>query len=259
MVRLRKLQEICCGIYKKNKKGTDREQEDIVIPEEETAAEKEFNIEVGRCVLRVLPIKKSEPVGDRILRFLDTFLAHAYEKDNELFASKDEEDDGMQSASDTPTSRLTSRLVDLISPILASKDKVVRFRATQIIAHIVNTLESIDDELYHAIRQGLLKRIRDKESSVRVQAVIGLARLTGNEDEEGPDDNSTALLEKLIEIMQNDTSADVRKSLLSNLPLSQVTLPYLLERARDLDAPTRRTLYSRLLPTLAISAICLWE
>lgn len=157
----------------------------------------------------------------------------------------------MQSASDTPTSRLTSRLVDLITPILASKDKVVRFRATQIIAHIVNTLESIDDELYHAIRQVLLKRIRDKESSVRVQAVIGLARLTGNEDEEeGPDDNSTALLEKLIEIMQNDTSADVRKSLLSNLPLSQVTLPYLLERARDLDAPTRRTLYSRLLPTL---------
>lgn len=251
VVRLRKLQEICCGIYRKNKKGSDREQEDIVIPEEETAAEKEFNIEVGRCVLRILPIKKSEPVGDRILRFLDTFLAHAYEKDNELFASKDEEDDGMQSASDTPTSRLTSRLVDLITPILASKDKVVRFRATQIIAHIVNTLESIDDELYHAIRQGLLKRIRDKESSVRVQAVIGLARLTGNEDEEeGPDDNSTALLEKLIEIMQNDSSADVRKSLLSNLPLSQVTLPYLLERARDLDAPTRRTLYSRLLPTL---------
>ncbi|KAJ5381974.1 uncharacterized protein N7496_004402 [Penicillium cataractarum] len=252
MVRLRKLQEICCGIYQKNKKGTDREQEEIVIPEEATVAEKEFNVEVGRCVLRILPIKKSEPVGDRVLRFLDTFIAHAYEKDNELFASKDEEeDDGMQSAPETPTSRLTSSLVDLISPVLASKDKVVRFRATQIIAHIVNTLESIDDELYHTIRQGMLKRIRDKESSVRVQAVIGLARLTGNEDDEdGPDDNSTALLEKLIEIMQNDTSADVRKSLLSNLPLSQVTLPYLLERARDLDAATRRTLYSRLLPTL---------
>jgi condensin complex subunit 3 len=252
MVRLRKLQEICCGIYQKNKKGTDREQEEIVIPEEATVAEKEFNVEVGRCVLRILPIKKSEPVGDRILRFLDTFIAHAYEKDNELFASKEEEeDDGMQSAPETPTSRLTSSLVDLIVPLLGSKDKVVRFRATQIIAHIVNTLESIDDELYHTIRQGLLKRIRDKESSVRVQAVIGLARLTGNDDDEdGPDDNSTALLEKLIEIMQNDTSADVRKSLLSNLPLSQVTLPYLLERARDLDAATRRTLYSRLLPTL---------
>ncbi|KAJ5462014.1 uncharacterized protein N7458_003566 [Penicillium daleae] len=251
MVRLRKLQEICCGIYQKNKKGTDREQEDIVIPEEATVAEKEFNVEVGRCVLRILPIKKSEPVGERVLRFLDTFLAHAYDKDNELLPSKNEEDDGMQSAPETPTSRLTSSLVDLITPVLASKDKVVRFRAAQIIAHIVNTLESIDDELYHTIRQGMLKRIRDKESSVRVQAVIGLARLTGNEDDEdGPDDNSTALLEKLIEIMQNDTSADVRKSLLSNLPLSQVTLPYLLERARDLDAVTRRTLYSRLLPTL---------
>ncbi|EPS34960.1 hypothetical protein POX_a00071 [Penicillium oxalicum] len=251
VVRIRKLQEICCGIYQK-KKDTDQEAVDIVLPEEATVAEKEFNVEVGRCVLRILPIKKSEPVGDRVLRFLDTFLAHACEKDNELFASKDaDDDDGMQSAIETPTSRLTSYLVDLMIPILASKDKVVRFRATQIIAHIVNTLDSIDDELYHTIRQGLLKRIRDKESSVRVQAVIGLARLTGNDDEEdGPDDNSTALLEKLIEIMQNDTSADVRKSLLSNLPLSQVTLPYLLERARDLDAATRRTLYARLLPTL---------
>ncbi|KAF7714000.1 Non-SMC condensin I complex subunit G [Penicillium ucsense] len=251
VVRMRKLQEICCGIYQR-KKDSDREQEEIVLPDEATVAEQEFNVEVGRCVLRILPIKKSEPVGDRVLRFLDTFLSHACEKDNELFASKDAEDeDGLQSAVETPTSRLSSYLVDLMIPILATKDKVVRFRATQIIAHIVNTLDSIDDELYHTIRQGLLKRIRDKESSVRVQAVIGLARLTGNEDDEdGPDDNSTALLEKLIEIMQNDTSADVRKSLLSNLPLSQLTLPYLLERARDLDAATRRTLYARLLPTL---------
>ncbi|KAJ5466609.1 hypothetical protein N7539_009565 [Penicillium diatomitis] len=251
VVRMRKLQEICCGIYQR-KKDSDREQEEIVLPDEATVAEQEFNVEVGRCVLRILPIKKSEPVGDRVLRFLDTFLSHACEKDNELFASKDTEDeDGLQSAVETPTSRLSSYLVDLMIPILATKDKVVRFRATQIIAHIVNTLDSIDDELYHTIRQGLLKRIRDKESSVRVQAVIGLARLTGNEDDEdGPDDNSTALLEKLIEIMQNDTSPDVRKSLLSNLPLSQLTLPFLLERARDLDAATRRTLYARLLPTL---------
>lgn len=251
VVRLRKLQEICAGIAQKNRKGKDQEQEEVVIPEEETIAEKEFNVEVGRCMLRILPIKKSEPVGDRVLRFLDTFLAHAAEKDNELFASAAGEEDEMQSSSETPTSRLTSSLVSLMTPVLAAKDKMIRFRATQIIAHIVNSLESIDDELYHTIRGGLLKRIRDKESSVRVQAVMGLARLAGNDEEDdGNDDNSTALLEKLIEIMQNDTSADVRKTLLANLPLAPVSLPYLLERARDLDAPTRRTLYARLLPTL---------
>ncbi|KAJ6110827.1 hypothetical protein N7486_003062 [Penicillium sp. IBT 16267x] len=251
VVRLRKLQEICCEIVQKNKKGKEQEQEEIVIPEEETLPEKEFNVEVGRCMLRILPIKKSEPVGDRIIRFMDTFLAHASEKDNELFASGADDEYEMQASPETPTSRLTSSLVALMVPILGAKDKMIRFRATQIVAHIVNTLEAIDDELYHTIQQGLLKRIRDKEPSVRVQAVLGLARLAGNDEEEdGNGDSSTALLEKLIEIMQNDTSADVRKNLLANLPLAPVTLPYLLERARDLDAATRRTLYSRLLPTL---------
>ncbi|CAI7678487.1 Armadillo-like helical [Penicillium manginii] len=249
VVRMRKLQEICAGIAQK-KKGKDQEPEPVVIPEEETIAEKEFNVEVGRCMLRILPIKKSEPVGDRVLRFLDTFLAHAAEKDNEIYAAANQGEDEMQVSSETPTSRLTSSLVSLMVPVLSAKDKMIRFRATQIIAHIVNALESIDDELYHTIRGGLLKRIRDKESSVRVQAVIGLARLAGNDEEDENDDNSTALLEKLIEIMQNDTSADVRKNLLASLPLAPVTLPYLLERARDLDAPTRRTLYARLLPTL---------
>ncbi|KAJ5831772.1 hypothetical protein N7474_000083 [Penicillium riverlandense] len=247
MVRLRKLQEISCGIpqNKNNKKGQSQEQDEALSPSEETLAEKEFNVEVGRCMLRILPIKKTEPVGDRVLRFMGTFLVHASEKDAEMFATADNDDHT------TPTVRLTSSLVNLMVPLQAAKDKMVRFRATQIITHIVNSLESIDDELYHTIRQGLLKRIRDKESSVRVQAVMGLGRLAGNdEDEEGYEDNSSALLDKLIEIMGNDTSADVRKTLLTNLPLAPVTLPYLLERARDLDAATRRALYSRLLPTL---------
>jgi condensin complex subunit 3 len=246
-VRLRKLQELCCGIsQKKSNKGKDQEPEEALIPGEETVAEKEFNVEVGRCMLRILTIKKSEPVGDRILRFLGTFLSHAAEKDNEIFASGEDEDHSPE----TPTARLTSSLIALIGPVMGAKDKMVRFRATQITAHIVNSLESIDDELYHAIRQNLLRRLRDKEASVRVQAVLGLGRLAGDDGEDDGNDDNSGLLEKLIEIMQNDTSADVRKTLLTNLPLAPMTLPYLLERARDLDAATRRALYSRLLPTL---------
>lgn len=102
----------------------------------------------------------------------------------------------------------------------------------------------------------MLKRVRDKEPMIRVQAVLGLGRLAGNEEDVGlgSDDSDnlsgSGLLEKLLEILQNDSSADVRRSLLLNLPLTPGTLPYLLERARDLDPPTRRALYSRLLPAL---------
>jgi condensin complex subunit 3 len=35
---------------------------------------------VGRCVVRILGIKKSEPVGDRLIRFLGLFLKYASEK-----------------------------------------------------------------------------------------------------------------------------------------------------------------------------------
>ncbi|PYI00626.1 hypothetical protein BO78DRAFT_401960 [Aspergillus sclerotiicarbonarius CBS 121057] len=249
VVRLRKLQEACCGISQKSsKKDGKKAQAELLLPSEETLPEKEFNVEVSRCALRILPIKKSEPVGDRLLRFLGAFLTQAAEKDAELFAVDEEEDD-MEDAPETPTARLTTSLISLVVPLLATKDKTVRFRATQIIAYIVNSLETIDDDQYRAIRAGLLKRIRDKEPAVRVQAVMGLGRLAGNEEDDDNDD-SKALLERLIDIMQNDTSADVRKTLLINLPLVPGTLKYLLERARDLDAATRRALYSRLLPSL---------
>ena len=134
-----------------------------------------------------------------------------------------------------------------------SKEKTVRYRSTQIISHIVNSLDSIDDEYYHLLRAGLIKRIRDKEAMVRVQAVLGLGRLAGNEgaeEEDSDSDDSSGLLEKLLDVLQNDPSADVRRSLLLNLPLTPATLPYLLERARDVDPATRRALYSRLLPAL---------
>ncbi|KAL4956495.1 nuclear condensing complex subunit [Aspergillus filifer] len=252
VVRLRKLQEACCGIPQRSKKNGKGEEapEERLIPGEETIPEKEFNTEVGRCVLRILSIKKTEPVGDRVLRFLGNFLTHASEKDAEIFGLDDDEEDD-QNTHERPTAHLTTSLVSLIVPLLSAKDKIVRFRTTQIIAHVVNSLDTVDDELYHTLRQGLLKRIRDKEPSVRVQAVMGLARLAGNEeDDDESDDTNAALVEKLIDIMQNDTGAEVRRTLLLNLPLIPSTLPYLLERARDLDAPTRRALYSRLLPTL---------
>lgn len=221
-------------------------------------------MEVTRCILRILPIKKTESVGDRVIRFLGLFLNHASEKgglsidyskqriltviDGEVFNPADV--DETQMFPETPTTRLTMAIANMVVPILASKDKIVRYRATQLLAHLVNSLDSIDDEVFRLVRTGLLKRIRDKEATVRVQAVLGLARLVGDESEGGLEDSSAALLEKLLDILQNDATADVRKTLLINLPLIPTTLPYLLERARDLDAATRRALYSRLLPTL---------
>ena len=70
MVNLRKVQEFCC--YEPTSKSRKHGEEDF--------DEDDFANEVIRCVARLLVIKKSEPVGDRLVRFLGLFLKHATEK-----------------------------------------------------------------------------------------------------------------------------------------------------------------------------------
>ncbi|KAK4153740.1 hypothetical protein C8A00DRAFT_33496 [Chaetomidium leptoderma] len=242
-VTLRKLQEACCfepTSAKKSSTAADFDEDD-------------FNAEFVRCVLRGMPIKKSEGVGEKTIRFIGLFLRHAIDKDNEAAGELDEDASTMP---ETPGTRLTTHLMGTILPLMAAKDKFVRYRSTQLISHIINSLDAIDDDLFQKLRSGLLKRIRDKEAMVRSQAVLGLGRLAGNQIDAEPDsddsddDAASGLLEKLLEVLQNDPSADVRRQLLVNLPILPTTLPFLLERARDQDAATRRAVYSRLLPAL---------
>jgi len=78
VVTLRKIQEACC--YEPVKARKKKQQ----VFDEEEFGEEEFNTEVGRCLLRILPIKKSEPVGDRTIRFVGLFLKLASEKGQTL-------------------------------------------------------------------------------------------------------------------------------------------------------------------------------
>ncbi|KAI1419964.1 nuclear condensing complex subunit [Xylaria sp. FL1777] len=245
-VTLRKIHEACCYEPTRPLKNKQAEATDDF-------DEADFNAEFTRCVFRIMPVKKSEGVGDRTIRFVGLFLRHANDKDNDLLGETDADASTMP---ETPSSRLTTEVMEAVLPLLTSKDKFVRYRSTQLISHIINSLDAIDDDLFQKLRQGLLRRIRDKEAVVRSQAVLGLGRLAGNQiegmanPEDSDDDAETGLLEKLLEVLQNDPSAEVRRSLLVNLPILPATLPYLLERARDQDAATRRAVYSRLLPAL---------
>ena len=68
VVSLRKIQESCC--YEPTKAGKKQGGFD----------EDDFNAEIARCVIRLMGIKKSEGVADRIIRFLGFFLRYASEK-----------------------------------------------------------------------------------------------------------------------------------------------------------------------------------
>ena len=68
VVGLRKIQETC--VYGPPN-GKAREKE---------FGEDDFNVEFARCVIRLVGVKKSESVGDRLVRFIGIFLRHASEK-----------------------------------------------------------------------------------------------------------------------------------------------------------------------------------
>ncbi|KAJ4159328.1 uncharacterized protein LMH87_008233 [Akanthomyces muscarius] len=240
-VTLRKIHEACC-YETPDQKTTDNDFD-----------EKAFNTEFIRCVLKVMPVKKTESVGEKSIRFIGFYLRHSNDKDNELLGDMADDASHMP---ETPSTRLISDLMEAVVPLMIAKDKFVRYRSTQLLSQIINSLDALDDNLFQSLRHALLKRIRDKEAMVRVQAVLGLGRLVGNQSdgltnsEDSDADQESGLLEKLLQVLQNDPSADVRRSLLVNLPILPNTLPYLLERARDQDAATRRAVYSRLLPAL---------
>ncbi len=98
------------------------------------------------------------------------------------------------------------------------------------------------DDLFETLKASLLERINDKEPSVRVQAIVALAKLqpspADDAEEEGDEVNET-----LLWILRNDSSAEVRRAALFNLSLSEANLPYILERLRDVDVINRRCVF----------------
>ena len=69
MVSLRKIQEACCY------EPTNPKSRSAV-----EFGEDDFNVELVRCVIRLMGVKKGEGVGDRIVKYLGLFLKHASDK-----------------------------------------------------------------------------------------------------------------------------------------------------------------------------------
>jgi condensin complex subunit 3 len=63
------------------------------------------------------------------------------------------------------------------------------------------------EEVYQDLRAALLDRINDKESPVRVQAVIGLSKLCGSEEPGDVEDNEQTATETLLDLLAHDPAA----------------------------------------------------
>lgn len=222
----------------------------------------QFDEQIRECVVRCLEVSKSERAGLNIVKFICSYCAATQVQEEE----QDEEEDVEE-----VNNNITNQILILLLPYMGAKDKIVRYRATQIVSQLMGIVQEIDDDLYQAIRHELGKRVRDKVPQIRLEAVCALGRLLENEmqdeaqaarekshddeDEDMMDDEeqeveSADLLDKLLDVLQNDTNADVRRALLLNMPIDAKTTTYLLERARDKDASVRRALFIKLMPKI---------
>lgn len=234
-----------------------------------------FNYWFNKLVTSVLPLKKNEIVGDRIVKLIAAFIA-SLDKENEILRNErikaagemnnDSETANTQEDGDDPVltekEKMTTMFVDVfIRHILRgieSKDKNVRFRVMQLLVVIMDNIGEIDVNLYNLLLWSLNKRIYDKEPMVRIQAVFCLTKLQSDADENSDDDidenlEDTKATDTLMQLIQNDPSAEVRRATMLNLINNEDTRAHILERARDVNPINRRLIYSRVLKSMGKS------
>ena len=216
--------------------------------------EESFNYWFNKFVLKILPLKKNEIVGDRIVKLIAAFIASL---DKELTILKENRHETF-----TEREQIFNRFVDgFIRYILRgmeSKDKNVRYRVLQLLVMIMDNLGEIDEELYNLLIWSLNKRIYDKEGYIRTQAVFCLTKFQDEStiaedlDKDFVGDEEVPAAISLMHIIQNDPSPDVRRAAMLNLIKTPNTLSYVLERARDINSINRRLVYSRVLKSMGL-------
>ncbi|KAG8763595.1 hypothetical protein FRC12_008487, partial [Ceratobasidium sp. 428] len=221
VVALAKLFSGCAGIYEevKGKGGGIR-----------LTGEKAFQVTFAKMVNNVLPVKKGVSNADKVVKFIGAFVKYITDKAAGQKAENDEEEDSDDD--DTPASRFVTYLLKYLLQGFMAKDKNVRYRSVHIAAEMVSGLGEIDDDIYEMLRSSLLNRAQDKETFVRLQAAIALAKLQRGENEQ-EEEREVYLSDVLIDMLQHDSAPEVRRAALLNLAPSQKSLTVILSRTRD--------------------------
>ncbi|SCU83734.1 LAMI_0C04390g1_1 [Lachancea mirantina] len=209
----------------------------------EQGYEEVFNYWFNKLVVLVLPLRRAEPAGDRIVRLVGGFIASS-EQDVEQARATDETTFAEQ---EEQLSRFIDQFVRHILRGIESKDKNVRYRVTQLLAVIMDNLGEISEDLYNLITWSLEKRVHDKEPSVRVQTIFCLTKF---QDEDGDSIDPDSATASLVTAIQHDPSPEVRRASMLNLVLNNQTQEYIFERARDVNPVNRRLVFSRILRSM---------
>src|SRR5271155_3387319 len=121
----------------------------------QTDKEDELNDEFIRCLNRVLPVKKSEPTADRVVKFIGHFIQHVQDKstppsfprveaDRIVVKDVDEEDEVEETEESLAAGRFVETFLRHLLKGIDAKEKFVRLRVCQLIALAMNSLHEIE-------------------------------------------------------------------------------------------------------------------
>ncbi|KAH9924026.1 nuclear condensing complex subunit [Fomitopsis serialis] len=199
---------------------------------------------------RVLTIKKGCQAADRIIKFIGSYVQFILQKgDNSVrtVIPTQLQQEGDATMDDTPAARFTFRVLKWLLQGFDAKDKTVRFRSVCLVTEITSHLNEIDEDTFSSLRQCLVERVYDKEATIRAFAVTGLSRIVGGEDPSELPADQPSIMEILLDRLQCDDAAEVRRCALLHIPLTPRTVPSVLTRSRDVDPVVRKLLFSSIL------------
>lgn len=204
---------------------------------------------------------KNEPSVERVMDFIANYaiyLTHLKNKEKlkekkgdstKIFSSSEGSDDDDEE--------------ELMEPFLLkcfgffidhhnARDKAVRLRCCQMVNKLLNLLgdqAAIDEELCDSIYNCMMIRIKDTVPPIRVQAVLALARLQDPSDPECP------VIDAYLSTLSKDVHFLVRKMILKSLAISRKTLPYIIERVRDVKDVNRKAAFMILCEKVSLRAL----
>jgi len=138
---------------------------------------------------------------------------------------------------------MTTNLMTWLLQHWNARDKAIRFRVCEILGFLLNELDEnfeIDEDLWTAMEEKLLVRLRDKVPQIRKAACVALNRL------QMPDFEDDKVIPAIAFMMDHDSNKDCRREALIRLDMSKHTLMKILRRIRDVDYTVRVTAFKRL-------------
>jgi hypothetical protein len=171
------------------------------------------------CFDTCLLCAKKEPEIEKMIKFLADFVSSSLESIGVIF----------------------NTCMDHLLKRSEAVDKVIRYRACQIIHLIMGHLppgeDRIDDDLIQKMITVLSSRFSDKAPNVRVWAIKALSQL---QDEGGE------VVKEISRLMLVDTSKDVRVTAVERIYFDKDTLPLIIDRIKDVRPEVRIAVFKKL-------------